>query len=128
MSRLIDIIQATPDVLYGDGVSDLQIKQAEEMLGLHFSVEYKEYLRQFGALAFDSHEITGLIGDNRTDVVSVTRDAWKENITIPHDLYVIEDTAIDTIMIWQNEEGCIFQTTWDSKPTKIANSLLEFLL
>ena len=52
---------------------------------------------------------------------------YLENPLIPHNLYVIEDTGIDTIVVWQNEKGQIFQSAVGLEPVKICDSLIEFL-
>lgn len=43
-------------------------------------------------------------------------------------MYVIENTGIDVIIIWQDENGSIYKTNYDSKPKKIAASLADYIL
>ena len=126
-SNLIEILKNNSEVIHGQGVSISKVKEAAKMLELTFSLDYIDYLEHFGILAYDGQELTGLIGDDRTNVVNITKELWKENPLIPHNLYVIEDTGIDTIVVWQNEKGQIFQSAVGLEPVKICDSLIEFL-
>lgn len=42
-------------------------------------------------------------------------------------MYAIEQVHIDDIVIWQSESGEVYQTVGDSKPEKIANSIIEYI-
>lgn len=42
-------------------------------------------------------------------------------------MYVVEDTCIDGIIIWQNREGEFFKSLTNEKPNKISASLAEYL-
>ncbi len=41
-------------------------------------------------------------------------------------LYVIEQTHIDDIVIWQSEAGEIYQTVGGLKPEKIADGIIDY--
>ena len=127
MSEILEIIKSKPFLHTLDGVPEKTIENAEKRLGLKFSEEYREYLREYGLAFFDGHELTGASEFPRLNVVSVTeRERVKFDNTFP-DLYVIEQTNIDDITIWQAEDGCIYQTVGNSRPEKICNSLKEYL-
>ena len=40
---------------------------------------------------------------------------------------MIEDIGIDGLVIWQDEKGTIYQTSFTVEPVKIAESLEEYL-
>lgn len=46
---------------------------------------------------------------------------------VPTDLYVIEDPAIDGIIVWQRADGSIWQTWPGGGPSRIATSLIQYL-
>lgn len=49
------------------------------------------------------------------------------NIRPTDTMYVIENTGVDGIMIWQDTKGKIYQTKPESKPKKIVDSLAEYI-
>ena len=126
MKSLIENIKQVPDVLYGKGATEEEINYAENKLKLEFSKEYKEYLSAFSVVAFDGREFTGLGKIKRVNVVDVTNSLRAIN-TVPQDWYVIEETNIDGIAIWQNKQGEIYQTIPFNQAKKIANSFQEYL-
>lgn len=111
----------------GTGVSDALIEKAEFMLNVRFSNDYKEYLRVHGTASVDGHELTGIHSSKRLNVVDVTLSEKKHKHDIPHDWYVVEQTHIDGIVIWQNEKGDIYQTCPGYPPLKIADSIIGYL-
>ena len=44
------------------------------------------------------------------------------------DKYVIEETNIDGIVIWQSSTGEIFQSNMEGKIKKICDSLIEYIV
>ncbi len=94
---------------------------------VRFSSDFKDYLSEVGSCIFRSHEIVGIGKNRNTDVVSVTEDARDLNPSVPANLYVIEDTHFDGIIIWQDESGTVWQTYPNAQPKKIADSLLAYL-
>ena len=104
-----------------------QISEAEGRLGLSFSNEYKEYLAEFGCASVYGHELTGLCKVARLDVVQVTLTHKDLNPDFPCSLYVIEETTIDGIIIWQDSDGLVYASSPNGKIDKIAGSILEYL-
>lgn len=103
------------------------IESAEQELSLKFSEDYKECLIEFGQFSVYGHELTGITKNLRLNVVEITKEERSKNQFVPLNLYVIEQTHIDDIVIWQNEDGGIYQTISISKPVKVSNSLLDYL-
>lgn len=127
MKTVIDIIAEKENVFSMKGVSDELINQAEQELGLIFNKEYKSYLSVYGLVSYGSHELTGICPFPRLNVVSVTIEEREYNPLTPKDYYVIEQLNIDGMVIWQSSEGKIYQTTPNSEPVKIADSLSEYI-
>lgn len=107
-------------------VSESEIVDAENKLGVKFSKEYTEIIKEFGVFSCSGHELTGICNSKRLNVVDVTL-AEREINPYASDLYVIETANIDSIVIWQSCDGGIYCTKDDSKPTKICESLIEYL-
>jgi len=104
-----------------------QIKEAENALGLKFAKEYKEYLSDFGCASIYGHEFTGICKAARLDVANVTIEQKSYDAGIPDDWYVIEETNIDGIVIWQNSKGVIYSKAPNSEPERIAKSFSDYI-
>ena len=127
MKRIVDIINLLPKLLPLKPASDIQINDAENQLGIKFADEYKEYLSAFGAIMADGFELTGIAKSEYRNVVNVTRKERELNPKVPNTMYVIEDAQIDGIIIWQDTNGVIYKTQYDTEPEKIAESMAEYL-
>lgn len=119
-------MRGIPNFYTEKGTSAIQIEQAEKALGLNFALDFKECLREFGAVSVGGHELTGFSADKNLDIVEVTQKNWQKTNVRKH-LYVIEEAHIDGIVIWQDADGVVYETTPNSTPKKIANSLLEYI-
>ncbi len=126
MNELIEIMRCKPNFYAEKGVSVFQIEQAETVLGLKFAPDFKECLREFGAVSFGGHELTGFSADPNLDVVRVTQKNRSKN-NVGKNLYVIEEAHIDGIVIWQDANGIVYETTPKSEAKKIAHSLVEYI-
>lgn len=123
---IISALRSKEDLIAGKGVEDDIINRAEKKLSIKFALDYRKYLSNFGLAMFGGHEITGLGKDKRTNVVDVTLSERERN-SETNVLYVIEQTNIDSIVIWQSSKGTIYKTIGSSKPSKIFNSLIEYI-
>lgn len=126
MSELIKAIRSNPSFYAEKGASATQIDQAEKALGLEFAFDFKECLREFGALSVGSHELTGFSSDPNLNIVEVTQ-MNRQKHSVAKNLYVIEETHVDGIVIWQDAEGTVYESTPYSIAKEIANSLAEYL-
>ena len=113
----IELINESSDAFVGKGASDAEIWRAEEKLQLTFADDYKNYLRTFGAVMLNGHEL---------DVVELTASKRKYINCISPELYVLEDCGIDDIVIWQDSKGIVYETQ-NGKQKKIKNSLAEYI-
>ena len=127
MSNVIDALNEKSSLLVGKGSSPEQITQTEQELGLSFSEEYREYLSAYGIAAFDGHELTGITKSERLSVVSATLEARKKYSELPADLYVIEETGVEEIVILQDSTGAVYRCAPNAKRRKICASLSEYL-
>ena len=126
MSDIIETLKNAPEYIGGAGRTDAEIESAEKQLGVEFAPDYRCYLKEIGLACFDGHELTGICKPARLNVVDVTttqRELYPEACS----WYVIEETNVDGIVIWQNVDGKVYITAHNSKPKKIANSIAEYI-
>ena len=126
MAQFVNSLRKFEDFMQLGGVSNDEIKKAEERLGVRFAEEYKEYLRECGAATADGHEYTGICKAKRLDVVLVTEKERSAELEISDSAYVVEQTHMDGIVIWQTMDGAIYQSHENSFK-KINNSLAEYV-
>ena len=79
MKDVIKVLQGKSDLLSGNGSPEKLIREAEEILGLRFSSDYRAYLMHYGIVAFDGHELTGICSSKRLDVSQVTLNQRKRS-------------------------------------------------
>lgn len=127
MSNINKTIESFKRKRFTGGVSSESIANAETKLGFCIAPEYKEVLQKYGSLCVKGEEFLGIDSDNY-DIVKATNEVRKSDINFPHDVYVIENTAIDCILIVQNNTGEVFSYQPNGKLQHIANSLEEYLL
>ena len=127
MTEFVRILKNFDDYFVTEGTDAKSVEDAEQALSLKFAKEYVQYLKECGVASADGHEFTGLIKSKRLNVVDVTETARKKNVNIPLDLYVVEELQIDGIIIWQSEDGKVFQTVCNGKPEMINSSLADYI-
>lgn len=125
--NIIDVLNSKEEVFCGKGVSVKEVLDAEKKLSVNFSSEYREYLEKMAIVAYEGHELTGLSKTNRTNVIIVTQRLRTECLH-EEGWYVIEDTNIDQIVIWQDEDGKIYRTIGKAQPVLIADSLAQYVI
>lgn len=125
-----DIIQAISglDHLYVLlPASPESVAEAEHYLGLQFAPDYKAYVQRFGAISACGIELTGVTTSCRLNVVSVTKKNRVMNSSIPPDMYVIEDMAIDGLLILQDATGAVYSAPSHGVPRKAFNCLADYV-
>lgn len=108
-------------------VSSEEIEKAQKDLGLAFADDYRSYVQECGTASYEGHELTGISKDINLDVVRVTASNLRKNPKIKMPLYVIEETHIDGIVIWQGSDKNIYRTGMGTGPVKIAENLAEYV-
>lgn len=128
MTKIIQVINSLSDLLPLKPATAIQITDAELQLRVSFASEYKEYLASFGAIMADGIELSGIAKSEHRNVVSLTKKEWELNPKIPHTMYVVENTCVDGIIIWQDRHGIIYQSTPGTEVKQIAASLADYIL
>lgn len=126
MGNIVDTLKKKDDLLHGKGTDMQWIYDAEQALGTKFAKEYTEYLLAFGVAAYDGHEMTGASKSSRINVVDVTRK-YRVDTDIFDDMYVVEETNYDGIIIWQSSSGEVYQSDIYKHVDKIYDSLSEYI-
>lgn len=126
MADIVKLIKKQADIYVMQGASDEDIEQAEQYLNLRFAKDYREYIAEFGAASYENHELTGVCKSKRLSVVNVT--IKERRVTaVPEDWYVLEQTNIDGIVIWQATNGAVYQTAPNAKAKRICGSLAAYI-
>lgn len=127
MSSIVDILKSKNFFVCERGATPEEIGNAQSTLGLTFAEDYKTYLQECGTASYEGHELTGIGKDLNLDVVTVTNSNLQRNHSINTSLYVVEETHIDGIVIWQGPDRKIYQTSMGTEPKQIAESLAEYI-
>lgn len=125
-----DIIQAISglDHLYVLlPASPESVAEAEHYLGLQFAPDYKAYVQRFGAISACGIELTGVTTSRRLDVVAVTKMNRAMNGNIPLDMYVIEDMAIDALLVLPDATGAVYSAPPHGVPRKVFICLADYV-
>lgn len=126
MNRIIDI-HTMPGFISLKGAPQAKLDAAQQALATTFAPEYAAYARAYGAASFVGHELTGICDFPRLSVVSVTREERALNPKISQTWYVIEQTHMDGVVIWQAPSGEVYQAQPSASPVLIADSMAEYL-
>ena len=126
MSSVIEELKNAPDYIGGTGRTEDEIRDSENLLGVKFAADYRCYLKEIGLACFDGHELTGICKATRLNVVDVTL-LQRARIAETNFLYVIEETGLDEIVIWQNSNGIVYLSSSNKAPQKIYSSLREYI-
>ncbi len=124
---LIALFINNDECFHGKAVSEEVIKRTESEMGIRFAPDYREYVKNFGVVSFGIHELTGICPSQRLNVKDVTEKARLIFTEIPLDWYVLEDTTIDNVLIWQSRDGSVYQAQPNATPVRIAKNIYEFI-
>lgn len=124
---IISKIKSMTGMASAKGASVEDIEKAQADLHLLFANEYKEYLKEFGAVSANGLEMTGLNVSPRINVVNVTAFAREQQPQFPKDMYVIENIAVDGILVLQNNVGDIFEWLPSGTYRKIYDCIERYL-
>lgn len=127
MNNVINTIESFKRKRFTGGISSELIENAESTLSLSIAPEYKAILEQYGSLSVKGEEFLG-IDSNNYDMVRATKEARLSDKNLPNDVYVIENTAIEGILIVQNSSGSIFTYQPNNKLELVARSFNDYLL
>ena len=127
MNNVIDTINSLPEMLSLKPANDIQITDAELQLRVRFSDEYKVYLKEFGAVMADGIELSGIAKSEHRSVVAMTKQERELNPKVPNNMYVIENTHLDGVIIWQDSNGKVYRTQPNKEPVKISDSMVDYI-
>ena len=127
MDDIIRTLREMEDFEYLKGASQSEVSSAETELNLRFANDYKKYLLEYGLASAGGHELTGIVKSPRINVVAVTKSFRDKYSELPLEAYVVEELNIDSIIIFQLEDGSVYEMTPSIPAKKIANSLCEYL-
>ena len=96
------------DIISNNGASEEQIIRAEKRLELKFPEEYKDEVKEFGAISFLGNEWTGLNVDGYLNVVNMTEEERALNEFFPKKYFVIENIGVDRMLIISDEKVKIY--------------------
>ena len=125
--HILESLKQKKDFLHLTEASDGEIFNAQTQLGLQFSSDYIDYVKQCGVATFEGHELTGICKSPRLNVVSVTERFRQTLPNISHEWYVIEELNFDNKSIWQDKSGLIYAVDGDKAISKIADSLADYI-
>ena len=125
--NIIETINNLEKLLFLSPATDEEVKAAERDLGVKFADEYIEYVKTFGVITAKGIELTGITISDRLSVVAATVREKDLNKNILDNMYVVENVAIDGIIILQDETGTIYSATPGKYPEKIFGSLSEYI-
>lgn len=125
-SKILMIMSNLEDLRFLKPATEAEVSAAEKELGVVFAEDYKEYVLKYGVISARGIELTGVTTAKRLDVVTVTK-AERELENIPQDMYVIENVAIDGIVVLQNTAGEVYSFAPHEPLKRICSSLSEYV-
>lgn len=125
--NITETIKGLTDLACLSPASEEDISAAEAELGLSFADDYKEYVKMFGAISASGVELTGVVPFPRLSVVEVTKRERESNEKIPSDMYVIENTGMEGLVILQTCDGTVYSAVPHNEPKRLFASLSDYL-
>lgn len=125
---IIKVIDNLTGMRHLSAAEKIDIITAEADLELNFAEDYKKYVSTYGLITANGIEITGVCKSPRLNVVNATLQEREMNPDIPGDMYVIESTGFEGMIILQDADGFIYSVVPNRKPEKIFDSLADYLL
>lgn len=127
MKNIFVVISGLSGTTYLSPAQETDVVEAERALGLFFADEYRRYLKTYGAVSGQNFELTGIGFSKKVCVVSATERARNNFPCFPKDMYVIEETGAEDLLILQNRVGEVFSYFPEVPPQKLFDSMAEFL-
>ena len=127
MKDIIQTINNLENMRFIKPASIEQIIEAEKELGVNFADDYIKYVKKYGVISAKGIELTGVTNYKRLSIVFITKKERNINPNIPANMYVIENTAIDSLITLQDETGKVYTVTPNKTPKLSYNSLSEYI-
>lgn len=103
-------------------VDSSTIQQMEEQLGIHFSEDYKFFLKQYGAASIEEHEVFGHAPSTHLDVVENTIQERKR-ASVLGKMIVLENPGYDGILIVMDDSGQVYE--FNNQELKVIHTSFE---
>ena len=124
--KRVDELCKEQKVFLGKGCSSTIISKASKKLKIEFPYDYYEYLSKYGIISFYATQWTGLGVTGHLNVVEATLEQRKMNPRFSKDFFVLEDLAIEGIIIAADKDGHVYEVQMDNQK-KIYDSLVDYL-
>lgn len=92
-----------------DGVSEKEVQQAEEKLGMMFPETYRDIVKEFGSVEVDSEEIFGLGVEGYLNVVETTLKEREVSQGKLNGYIVLQNIGMEGILIVVDEQDRVFE-------------------
>ncbi|ACQ70017.1 MULTISPECIES: SMI1/KNR4 family protein [unclassified Exiguobacterium] len=92
-----------------DGVSEKEVQQAEEKLGMMFPKTYRDIVKEFGSVEVDSEEIFGLGVEGYLNVVETTLKEREVSQGKLNGYIVLQNIGMEGILIVVDEQDRVFE-------------------
>lgn len=125
--NIVEKIKTIPDLCHLSGCKTNQIKTAQKELDLEFPDEFIDYVMEFGVISFYGTEWTGLNVEGYLNVVEATKNERKLSKDFPQGYFVLENQAINGILILVNSKGAVYSYQSGNKPALICKTMEEYL-
>lgn len=126
MSKIVEKLNAIPNLFHLTGCVTSQIKEAQKSLNLEFPAEYIEYVKTFGAVSFYGTEWTGLNVEGNLNVVTATKQERLLDSNFPNNCFVVENVGIDGVLTLMGQNGKIYAYQ-QGKKGLLCDTLCEYL-
>ena len=73
MKTIVDLLRTQPAFTSAKAPTAQEVMQAEQLLGVTFAADYRDYVAALGVASYEGHELTGVCPFPRLSVVSVTQ-------------------------------------------------------
>ena len=126
MNKIVEIIESFKRKRFSGGVQLAVIAKAEQELKLTFADDFKVVLLNYGFLNAKGEEFLGI--DTTTyDVVKATKEARAADVAFPDDVYVVENCAIDGLLLVQRTTGEVASYQRGGALQQVAANLSDYL-
>jgi hypothetical protein len=126
MSNILSTIESFKRKKSTGGIEKSIISKAEKELAVTFASDYKLLLSNYGFLYVKGEEFLG-IDIASYDVVKATKEARQNFNDFPAGMYVVENFAIDGILLLQKASGEVYTYQPNENLKQIASNLDEYL-
>lgn len=126
MSDILEKIKEIPKLYHAIGCSEEQLAEAERALGVVFPSEFRECVREYGAISFYGTEWTGLGVEGYLNVVEATRQERELNPAFPADCFVLENLGMEGVIVAADKDGQVWEIQGERKRL-LCQSLGEYL-